>query len=589
MSEPSRDVDRDRRRIVAILAGAGAGAAIFGRALWALAAGTPKVTAEMVKRAEWVAGVGFTDEERALMLDDLNETADGIAALRDVELDNAVPPAFTFAPLPVPAPSTPAEPPPERRERPAVRPSSDDDLAFATVRELGGLLRARKVSSVELTKLSLSRLAAYDPLLSCVVTVTSELALAQARRADEELASGKDRGPLHGIPWGAKDLIAVPGYRTTWGSVPFRDQTRPETATVYRRLEEAGAVLVAKTSVGELAWGDVWFGGTTKNPWKPDQGSSGSSAGSASATAAGLVGFALGTETWGSIVSPSTRCGVTGLRPTFGRVSRHGVMALSWTMDKVGAIARSAGDCALVFSAIEGRDPLDPYSADGPFAWPPRRSLKELTIGFVEELFEEERGKDAKTGEEKARAAEWRQYDRRSLDVLRQLGARLVPVKLPSKTPVEPLSLILTAEAATAFDALVRDGRVKSMVRQTADAWPNVFRHGRLIPAVAYLRAQRARTLLMREMEESLARVDLFVAPTFGGSSLLLTNLTGHPCVVVPNGFRVSDGTPTSITFTGRLQGESDLLAVADLFQRATDFHARPPKHAGPGKGPGEK
>jgi Asp-tRNA(Asn)/Glu-tRNA(Gln) amidotransferase A subunit family amidase len=264
-------------------------------------------------------------------------------------------------------------------------------------------------------------------------------------------------------------------------------------------------------------------------------------------------------------------------------------MALSWTMDKVGAIARSAGDCALVFSAIEGRDPLDPYSADGPFAWPPRRSLKELTIGFVEELFEEDRGKDAKTEEEKARAAEWRLYDRRSLDVLRQLGARLVPVELPSKTPVEPLSLILTAEAATAFDALVRDGRVKSMVRQTADAWPNVFRHGRLISAVAYLRAQRARTLLMREMEECLARVDLFVAPTFGGSSLLLTNLTGHPCVVVPNGFRVSDGTPTSITFTGRLRGEADLLAVADLFQRATDFHARPPRLAVPGIGSGEK
>ena len=410
------------------------------------------------------------------------------------------------------------------------------------------------------------------------MTVTSELALAQAKRADEELAAGKDRGPLHGIPWGAKDLIAVPGTRTTWGSVPFKEQTRPETATVYRRLEEAGAVLVAKTAVGELAWGDVWFGGTTKNPWKLDQGSSGSSAGSASATAAGLVGFAIGTETLGSIVSPCTRCGVTGLRPTFGRVSRHGVMALAWTMDKVGPIARSAEDCALVFSAIEGKDALDPYSADGPFAWPPRRSLSDLTIGYVEELFEEERGKNAKTEEEKARAAEWRQIDRRSLDVLRQLGARLVPVKLPSKTPVGPLSLILTAEAATAFDALVRDGRVKTMVRQTADAWPNVFRQGRLIPAVDYLSAQRARTLLMREMDECLSGVDLFVAPTYGGSSLLLTNLTGHPCVVLPNGFRMTDGTPTSITFTGKLRGESDLLAVADLFQRATDFHTRRPK-----------
>lgn len=574
-----RNVDQGRRRLVTMLAGAGAGAAVFGRALSALAAGGAKVTAEMVKQAEWVSGVAFSDEERALMIEDLNETAEGIAALREVVLDNAVPPAFTFGPSPgVPKPVPDGSVPAPRRERPATRPASDDELAFSSVRDLGRLLRAKRVSSTELTKLYLARLAKYDPVLSCAVTVTSELALAQAKRADEELAAGKDRGPLHGIPWGAKDLIAVPGYRTTWGSVPFRDQTRPETATVYRRLEEAGAVLVAKTSVGELAWGDVWFGGTTKNPWKLDQGSSGSSAGSASATAAGLVGFAIGTETLGSIVSPCTRCGVTGLRPTFGRVSRHGVMALAWTMDKVGPIARSAEDCALVFSAIEGKDTLDPHSADGPFSWPPRKSLSDLTIGFVEELFEEERGKNAKTDEERARAAEWRQIDRRSLDVLRHLGARLVPLKLPSKTPAGPLSLILTAEAATAFEALVRDGRVKTMVRQTADAWPNVFRQGRLISAVDYLSAQRARTLLMREMDESLSGVDLFVAPTYGGSSLLLTNLTGHPCVVLPNGFRTADGTPTSITFTGKLRGESDLLAVADLFQRATDFHTRRPK-----------
>ena len=579
MTKAVQDIDQGRRKLVGLLAGAGAGAAVFGRALSALAAGGAKVTAEMVKQAEWVAGVAFSDEERALMLEDLNEAAEGIEALRALALDNAVPPAFTFGPTPgepKPVPATAA--PPLRRERPVSRPSSDEELAFATVRDLGRLLRARKVSSTELTKLYLSRLAKYDPVLSCAVTITSELALARAKRADEELSTGKDRGPLHGIPWGAKDLIAVPGYRTTWGSVPFKNQTRPETATVYSKLDEAGAVLVAKTAVGELAWGDVWFGGTTKNPWKPDQGSSGSSAGSASATAAGLVGFALGTETLGSIVSPCTRCGVTGLRPTFGGVSRHGVMALAWTMDKVGPIARSAEDCALVFSAIEGKDPLDPSSADGPPAWPPRRDLKDLTIGFVEELFEEDRGKEAKTEEEKARAVEWRAIDQRSLDILRQLGARLVPLKVPAKTPVDPLSLILTAEAATAFSALVRDGRVKTMVRQTADAWPNVFRQGRLIPAVDYLSAQRARTLLMREMDECLAGVDLFIAPTFGGSSLLLTNLTGHPCVVLPNGFRQADGTPTSITFTGKLRGENDLLAVADLFQRATDFHVRRPK-----------
>lgn len=571
-------VDRERRRILALLAGAGAGAAVFGRALSALADGAAKVTAGMVKQAEWISGVSFTDAERELMLSDLNETAEGLAALRAVALDNAVPPAIVFTASAAPPADAGGPALPARRERPAVRPPSDDDLAFAGVRELGRLLRARKVSSTELTKLAVARLGAYGPALSCAVTVTEELALAQARRADEELAAGKDRGPLHGIPWGAKDLIAVPGYPTTWGSPLFREQVLPETATVYRRLEEAGAVLVAKTSVGELAWGDVWFGGTTKNPWKPEQGSSGSSAGSASATAAGLVPFALGTETWGSIVSPCTRCGVTGLRPTFGRVSRHGVMALSWTMDKVGPIARSAEDCALVFGAIAGKDPLDPVSTDGPAPWPARRSVSEMKVGFVEELFEEDRSAGTQSEEAKARAAEWRDFDRRSLGVLRELGVRLVPVKLPSRTPVAPLGMILTAEAAAAFDTLVLDGRVKGMVRQTADAWPNVFRQGRLLPAADYLRAQRVRTLLMREMEECLRDVDLLVAPTFGGDALLLTNLTGHPCVVLPNGFRLSDGTPTSLTFTGKLFGENDLLAVADLFQRATDFHTRRPE-----------
>lgn len=579
MTDSVRFTGPDRRRFVTILAGAGASAAVFGRALSALAAGGTKVTAAMVKQAEWVAGVSFSDEELALMLEDLNETAEGIEALRKVALDNAVPPAIAFSPVAGPPAQAPAgTPPAPRRERPAARPASDEELAFAPVAELGRLLRARKVSATELAKLSLARLAKYDPVLQCAVTVTGELALAQAKRADEELAAGKDRGPLHGIPWGAKDLLAVPGHRTTWGSVPYREQVRPETATVYRKLEEAGAVLVAKTSVGELAWGDVWFGGRTRNPWKVDEGSSGSSAGSASATAAGLVAFAIGTETLGSIVSPCTRCGTTGLRPTFGRVSRHGVMSLSFSMDKVGPIARTVEDCALVFAAIAGRDPLDTVSVDGPPAWPPRRGLTDLTIGFVEELFQEERGKDAKTDEEKARAAKWRAFDLRTLDVLRGLGARLVPVKLPSRTPIGPLSLVLTAEAAAEFDELVLDGRVKTMVRQTADAWPNVFRQGRLVPAVDYLRAQRVRTLLMRETEECLAGVDLFVAPTYGGRSLLLTNLTGHPSVVVPNGFRLSDGTPTSVTFTGKLFGESDLLAVADLYQRATDFHVRRPK-----------
>jgi Asp-tRNA(Asn)/Glu-tRNA(Gln) amidotransferase A subunit family amidase len=428
-----------------------------------------------------------------------------------------------------------------------------------------------------LTRLYLDRIRRYDPVLKCVITRTDELALELASRADREIASGMYRGPLHGIPWGAKDLLAVPGYATTWGAGPYRDQVRPEKARVASRLEDAGAVLVAKTTVGELAWGDVWFGGTTKNPWNTKQGSSGSSAGSASATAAGLVGFSIGTETWGSIISPCTRCGTTGLRPTFGRVSRYGAMALAWSMDKIGPIARSAEDCALVFGSIHGADPLDPTSVDRAFEWPPTRELRKLRIGFLEDLFEGDYTKWAEKEEEKPGLVEWKALDRKTLQVLRDLGLQLVPVKLPDSLPVGSLATILTAEAAAAFDELTRSGRDAQLVRQVADAWPNVFRQGQMVPAVEYIRANRIRVLAMRAMDDLMAQVDVYVAPTFGGDNLLLTNLTGHPAVVVPNGFR-SSGSPTSITFQGRLYGESTLLAVAHAYQQATDFHLRRPK-----------
>ncbi|HET9480780.1 MAG TPA: amidase, partial [Candidatus Polarisedimenticolia bacterium] len=392
-----------------------------------------------------------------------------------------------------------------------------------------------------------------------------------------EIAAGKWRGPLHGVPWGAKDLLAVPGHPTTWGSVPFKEQVRDETATVASRLEEAGAVLVAKLSVGELAWGDVWFGGMTKNPWNTEQGSSGSSAGSAATTAAGLVGFAIGTETLGSIVSPCTRCGASGLRPTFGRVSRHGAMALSWSMDKIGPIARSVEDLAMIFHAIHGADGLDATAVSRPFTWPAERPVTAMRVGYVESLFEEDRA--AEVNDETARRSirEWQENDRLTLEALRGMGLNLVPIRLPETYPVQPLVCILTAEAATAFDALTRTGRDDLMVRQEADAWPNVFRQGQLIPAVEYLRASRIRTLLMREMNQLMFDVDVYVAPTYGGSNLLTTNLTGHPAVVVPNGFRASDGTPTSITFTGRLYGESEVLAVAMAYQEATGHHLKRP------------
>lgn len=568
-----------RRDVLRAASMAGLGSAVFARSLPALAAGSKKVTAEMIERAEWLSGLRLTTADRELMVEGLSEMQTDLEKLRAVALDNAVPPALRFDPepgLPVCSPRRsrspePFEPPP------AARPPSDEDLAFAPVAELAALVRSRQVSPVELAKLYLGRLERYDPKLRCVITLTADLALRQAERAEREIARGRWRGPLHGIPWGAKDLLAVPGYPTTWGAGPFREQVRPEKATVVGRLEEAGAVLLAKTSVGELAWGDVWYGGTTKNPWNPGEGSSGSSAGSAAATAAGLMAFAVGTETWGSIASPCTRCGVTGLRPTFGRVSRHGAMALAWSMDKIGPIARTVEDCALVFAAVHGADGLDPSAVDRLFDWPPRQDPKALRLGVVEALFEEDYAKRAEEEREKGRLREWQDNDRRTLATLREAGFVLRPVKLPDRYPVGALSLVLTAEAAAAFDELTRSGRDRKLVRQVAEAWPTVFRLGQMLPAVEYIRANRIRTLLLREMEEIFSKVDVYVCPTYGGDNLLLTNLTGHPSVVVPNGFRASDGTPTSITFVGRPFGETELLSVARAYQEATDFHLRRP------------
>jgi Asp-tRNA(Asn)/Glu-tRNA(Gln) amidotransferase A subunit family amidase len=550
------------------------------------------VSAEALARAEELAGLELTDEERALMLEDLGELRDDYRAIRAVSLDNGVPPAFRFDPEAaagrgVTAPGADRSSPPaassRRLDPPRDRPADLEALAFAPVTVLAGLLESRRVSSTELTRMYLDRLKRYDPLLRCVITLTEERALARAAEADREISAGRYRGPLHGVPWGAKDLIAVAGAPTTWGAAPFRGQVLDEDAAVVRKLDEAGAVLVAKLTVGALAWGDVWFGGTTRNPWNPEQGSSGSSAGSAAAVAGGLVAFALGTETYGSIVSPATRCGATGLRPTFGRVSRSGVMALSWTLDKVGPLCRSVEDTALVLAAIHGADGLDPSAVDRPFSWPAAPpafdpgALRGLRIGWVPALFEEPLPDDAPD-----LAREQRALDRAALDALRNLaagaGTDLVPIELPTgeDRPVAALSLILTAEASAAFDELTRSGRDDLLVRQEENAWPNVFRQGRFIPAVEYVQANRVRTLVARDMERLFRQVDVYVTPTYGGSNLLLTNLTGHPMVALPNGFR-SDGTPGSITFTGALYGEESLLAVAAAWQRATGHHRRHP------------
>jgi len=572
---------RGRRQVLKAIVAAGAAGAVFGRALAALAAGPGRVTSEMVRQAEWIAGLTLSDAERELMLADLNESQGRLETLRAVDVPNDVPPAIHFRTL-APPPPPPAEQTPWIPDRKPQRiPSSDEDVVFASAVELAYLVRKRQLSPIELARLSVDRMRLLDSRLSAVISVTASLGFEQARLAEAAVKKG-NAGPLAGLPFGAKDLFAVPGYPTTWGSKIYANRQIPEvTAAAVERITAAGGALMAKTAVGELAWGDVWFGGTTKNPWKPDQGSSGSSAGSAAGVAAGYWPFAIGTETWGSIVSPASRCGVTGLRPTFGRVSRHGVMALSWSMDKVGVLARSAEDCALVFGVMHGADPRDPDSETRPFAWPPRKSFKDLRIGFAEKLFEggalEAAGSDPAENARKQRGRDQLQFDQAVLDVLRRAEGNLRPVDVKFKVPVEALSNILTAEAATTFSGLLRAGRLGEFARQTADAWPNVFRQGHLVTAVDYLRAQRVRTLLMRAFEDRMSDVDLLVAPALGNELLLLSNLTGHPCVTLPDGFH-ADGTPGGISFIGRLHGESEILQAAMAYQEATPFHRRRPR-----------
>ena len=568
----SSTVGFDRRHFVRVCAGLGlAGGAV--ELLWA-AAGEGSINRETLAAAETLAGIELSDAERDLALAGLEELRRDYLTLRAVALDNSVAPALRFDPE-VPGALT-RLPAPVRRlsaDHETALPDDEEAIAFLPAVELGRHLRDRRISSRELTALYLERLKRYDPLLHCVITLTEERALEAAARADAEIERGFSRGPLHGVPWGAKDLLAVRGYPTTWGAGPYRDQVIDEDAAVVRRLDEAGAVLVAKLTLGELAWGDVWFGGMTRNPWKLDQGSSGSSAGPAATTAAGLVGFAIGSETWGSIVSPSTRCGVTGLRPTFGRVSRHGAMALSWSMDKLGPIGRSVEDCALVFEAIHGADGLDPTAVDRAFAWDAELDFRQLRVGSLRTLFERE--PEPEEDEDPARLREAHALDLAALDALRSLGIEPVPVELPA-LPVGSLSFILSAEAAAAFSELTLGNRDDELVRQVDQAWPNVLRQARTIPAVEYLQANRVRTLLMHEMARAFAEVDVVVAPSFTGDTLLLTNLTGHPAVVVPDGF-TADGTPTSITFLGRLYGEAETLAVARAYQEATGFHLRHP------------
>ncbi|HVS16851.1 MAG TPA: amidase [Thermoanaerobaculia bacterium] len=588
----------DRRAFVAFFSatslGTGLGGTLFPGALWARlqesADGPTTLTAETLAAAERVAGIELTDDERQMMLRGLERNLRSFEELRALEIPHDVPPSLLFEPWMPGVESQRVEGQrgesqrAERRgstgddpgsrsprlsdEARGPRPASDDDLAFLPLARLAELVHTRQLGAEELARLALARLQRYDPKLLSVVTLTEERALRQARAADREIAAGSWRGPLHGIPWGAKDLLAVRGYSTTWGAAPYREQVLDEDAEVVRRLDDAGAVLVAKLSLGAIAMGDVWFGGRTRSPWDTTQGASGSSAGPGAATAAGCVAFALGTETRGSIVSPSTRNGVTGLRPTFGRVSRTGAMALAWSMDKVGPMCRSAEDCALVFAAIHGADGRDPSARTVPFRWDPDRPLRELRVGYLASAFEEPEGEDDSYPN--------RAFDLETLRVLREdLGLELHPVGLPD-FPIDAVGFMLTAEAAAAFDQLTRSGRDDELTRQDPGAWPNLFRTARLIPAVEYIQASRARTQYMRLLSAAWRDVDVVVAPSFRQGIVGATNLTGHPCVVLPNGFD-DEGRPASISFLAHLDRDEDALRVAHAYQRATDFHRRRP------------
>lgn len=541
----------------------------------------PRITKEMMHTAEKLFGIEFTDAQEAMAVGGVNRNLDSYETVRKIDIPLDTEPAFSFHPARAKKELYTNKTKFRFGNTQVLAYKTVEDLAFATVPQLAELIRTRKVSSTELTKMYLARLKRYGDKLLCVVTLTEDLALKQAADADADLKRGKYRGPLHGIPWGAKDLFATKGIKTTWGAEPYRDQVIDYDATVIERLRDAGAVLVAKLSMGALAQGARWFGGVTRNPWIPNeavQGSSGSSAGPASATAAGLVGFSIGTETLGSIVSPSARCGVTGLRPTYGRVSRYGAMGLSWTMDKIGPMCRGVEDCAAALHAIYGPDGRDITVGDAPFNWNPDTNIGSLRIGYLKTEFEP--APNAQMSEQQRQNFEQRRgLYLTALEVLRKAGAKLQPIELP-KFSAAALRFILTAEAAAAFDDITRDGRVNQLSGQAPGDWPNSFRTSRFIPAVEYLRAQRARTLLIMEMEKLMSQWDVFVSPAPGSASLLVTNLTGHPAVVLPCGFIKDrgDDLPIAIMFTGGVYDEVSPLRVALAYERATNWHTMHPK-----------
>lgn len=521
------------------------------------------INSEDLTHLEKILGIQFNETERDSMLESLNQQRSDYKSIRNQKLENRISPSLIFNPLPIGFEINKQQEKNQFSDYSKTElPKDKNDLAYYSVGELAHLIKTKKITSVELTEFYLNRLKKYDEILHCVITLTEERALNLARKADEEIANGNYKGILHGIPYGVKDLLATKDYRTTWGANPFKDQQFDYDAEVIKKLESKGAVIIAKLTLGALAWGDVWFGEMTRNPWDPAKGSSGSSAGSASAVSAGLVPFAIGTETWGSIVSPSTVCGVSGLRPTYGRVSRTGAMALSWSMDKIGPICRNAEDLAIVFNAIQGSDKSDQSLIEAAFNYKADLDIRKLKIGYIKTDFE-------------------KQYpfhinDSLALSEIKKMGIELIPIELPNY-PLYDLGIILSAEGAAAFDELTLSGKDDLMVRQIKNAWPNVFRAARSIPAVEYINANRIRSEIIQEMKSLMEKVDVYFSPSFEGNNLLLTNLTGHPSVVIPNGFD-NDGLPTSFTITGNLFQEGNLISLAKKFQEITDHHKKHPK-----------
>jgi Asp-tRNA(Asn)/Glu-tRNA(Gln) amidotransferase A subunit family amidase len=577
-----------RRRFLKTVPAAVA-ATIAGPAIARQAQEPQRIDKATLECAERIMGIDFSDAEQQAALSGVNTNLTNFERLRGFQIPPETEPPLTFRPY-LPGKKPRAGATPNARIKiatsapPGSRRTSVDDLAFLPVTALSVLVRKREVSSTELTRMYLARLKKHGPALNCVVTLTEELALQQAAQADKEIKAGRYRGPLHGIPWGAKDLFATKGILTTWGAAPYQNQVFDYDATVVERLRDAGAVLVAKLSLGALAQGDNWFRGQTKNPWN-GRGSSGSSAGPGSATAAGLVGFSLGTETRGSIISPSAVNGVVGLRPTYGRVSRHGAMALSWTMDKIGPMCRSVEDCALVLNAIYGPDGRDDSVVDAPFEWNPDVPLSKLRIGYVKTEFEPQaadgrggrgdagRGRGGLTPEQQRAQEEARiKILNGMLEVYRKAGAAIQPIEVPALDITAALNFILSVEAAAAFDDLTRS---KEISDPSLNTWPNTFRTSRYVPAVDYIRAQRARAVVIRDMDRLMSDYDVFLSAT-GSRSLSLTNLTGHPAIALRAGFL--EETPVDFMITGRLYDEATLLRVALAHEQATKWHERVPK-----------